>query len=255
MSTSTRSARTPDHALELERAYSEVGDRTWLSADFLELNLGTSRSLYTPDSLLSRRPRPRALDVVALVAGLPFPGEFIDPLLALQREISALFEDRLHYWVAPANLGIEFCVFKWPEEPWEAAQLDVVRSVVANIRRPAFGLDIRGVQINPDGCVVAKGFDIDAGLFEIRDYLRAHVPFLPRRQSGWAHVPMGRLLEPLGPERFVRLRERMRSLRNRPIAATEIHSMKLVHETRWYMEERQIVAEYPLETGSAGPAP
>jgi hypothetical protein len=57
---------------------------------------------------------------------------------------------------------------------------------------------------------------------------------------------MGRILEPLGVERFAKLAHLMSNLSDLPIATTEIDSMKLVHETRWYMEAKTILAEYPL---------
>src|SRR5205807_1436745 len=108
-----------DHIARLRRAYQEVGDRTWLARDFLESNLEISKALYTPESLVARRPRPRELEVFALVAGVPFRGEFANKLVEVQRKISALLGERLHYWVARANLGVEYCVFKWPADPWK----------------------------------------------------------------------------------------------------------------------------------------
>jgi hypothetical protein len=239
-----------DHVAELRRSYEDVGNRTWLTPDFLEVNLETSRELYTPESLIARQPRPKQLDVVALVGGLPFDADFANQLLEVQLTISRLLGDRLHYWVARGNLGVEYCVFKWPAGPWKDEWLVEIRDVLTAIRQPAFTLDIRGVQINPDGCVVAKGFDEGSGLFQIRERLKADVHFLPRRQSGWAHVPLGRILEPLGASTFGRLAELVSTIDNRPIASTTIRSMKLVHETRWYMEEKIILGEYPLSSAA-----
>jgi hypothetical protein len=128
--------------------------------------------------------------------------------------------------------------------------LDVIRAVLASIRQPSYRFSIHGVQINPDGCVVAKGFDEGAVLFQIREHLKAEIPFLPAGQSGWAHVPLGRILEPLGGERFAKLGHLMRTMSDQPIASTEICSMKLIHETRWYMEAKTILAEYPLASVS-----
>lgn len=235
-----------EHFARLDSAYRSVGDATWSSADFLERNLAVSRSLYTEESLLARRPRPKELEVVALVAGIPFRAEFVDALVRLQRDLSAILESRMHYWVLPENLGVEFCVFKWPDDSWKPERLGPIRDVLAEIRQPSFRLAVRGVQINPDGCVVAKGFDEDAVLFEIRKEIRAKLPSLPVKQSGWAHVPLGRILEPLGAEKFARLGRLVGAMCDAPIAVTEIEEMKLVHETRWYMEEKTILVDYPL---------
>jgi hypothetical protein len=238
--------------VRLDLAYSEVGDRTWRTPDFLESNLESSRALYTPESLAVRQPRPKALEVYALLAGLPFEAAFTSRIADVQRQITEVLGGRLHYWVAPANLGVEYCVFKWPAEVWIEARLPVIRDVLAATRGRAFRFDIRGVQINPDGCVIAKGFDEDARLFAMREHVKTSVDFLPKRQSGWAHVPLGRILEPIGAEAFAMLRELMRSLSARPIATTRIDVMKLVHETRWYMEEKTILNEYSLGESSQG---
>jgi len=227
-------------------AYRSVGDATWSAGDFLEPNLAISRSLYTPESLVARRPRTKDLEVFALVAGLPFRGEFVDALVRTQHEISALLGERLHYWVVPENLGVESCIFKWPSDSWNEEWLGVIRGVLSSIRQPRFRFEIRGVQINPDGCIVAKGFDEGAVLFRIREQLKAEIPFLPAKQSGWAHVPLGRILEPVGAERFAQLGRVMRTMSDVAIATTEIDCMKLIHETRWYMELKTILAEYPL---------
>jgi hypothetical protein len=235
-----------EHAAQLEKAYRSVGEPTWSTADFLEANLAASRNLYTPESLFERRPRTKDLEVFALLAGLPFDGKFVDALVRAQQEISEVLGERLHYWVVPENLGLEYCVFKWPTGPWGDDWIRVIRSVVGSMREPSFRFDILGVQINPDGCVVAKGFDEDGVVFRIREQLKAQLPFFPAKQSGWAHVPLGRILEPLGAERFGKLARRMHTLADLPIATTEINSMKLVHEMRWYMEEKTVLAEFPL---------
>jgi hypothetical protein len=241
------------HFMRLGKAYSEVGDRTWSAEDFLESRLEISRNLFTADSLVARRPRPRELEVFALLSGLPFSGDFTDKLVEVQQRISAVLGDCLHYWVVPANLGVEYCVFKWPADSWSERWLVSIKDVLASIPRSSYQFSIHGVQINPDGCVVAKGFDEDAVLFQVRELLKVKIPFLPTKQSGWAHVPLGRILEPLGIERFAKLARLMSTMSDLPIAATEINSMKLIHETRWYMEEKAILAEYSLASASNGP--
>lgn len=234
------------HLAQLRDAYDSVGNRTWSEGDFLASNLEVSRNLFTPESLLAHQPRPRELEVYALLSGLPFPPDFTDRLVAVQRQIAAVLGESLHYWVAPANLGVEYCVFKWPAEAWNEAWRGPIEDALASIRQPAFRFHIGGVQINPDGCVVARGYDEDAALFRIREQLKADIPFLPARQSGWAHVPLGRILEPLGSEKFSQLADLVGTLSDLPLATTEIDTMKFIHEQRWYMEERTTLVEYSL---------
>jgi len=240
------------HITHLRQDYSAIGDPTWSAKDFLEKNLEVSRNLFTPESLIARCPRPKELEVFALLSGLPFPLNFSARLVAIQKQISAILDERLHYWVSPSNLGVEYCVFKWPLESWNEEWLSIIRDKLETIHQPSFRFSIKGVQINPDGCVVARGFDEDGVLFRIREQLKAGIPFLPPKQSGWAHVPLGRILEPLGVERFAKLAQLINKLSDLPIVSTTINSMKLIHETRWYMEEKATLAEYFLANTSKG---
>jgi hypothetical protein len=234
------------HFNALEKAYQQVAERTWEEKDFLPANLEGSRNLFTPESLKKRQPEPRALEVFALLSGLPFSADFTRPLVEIQRNISACLGGALHYWVLPENLGVEYCVFKWPDAVWQETQRGVIEEILSEIREPSFRFYIGGIQVHADGCVVAKGFDEGGVLFSIRERMKATLPFLPKKQSGWAHVPLGRILEPIGTENYIRLKEMVRALAGAPITNTEITSLKFIHEKRWYMEERSLLAEYAL---------
>ena len=234
----------------LREAYRAVGDRTWSDQDFQERNLEISRSLFVPQSLHARKPQPKALEVYALLSGLPFAKNFTDRLVSAQMRISEILGNRLHYWVEPPNLGVEYCVFKWPTDSWNEGQLGAIQEVLNAMSTPSFKFHICGVQINPDGCVVARGYDENAEMFRVRALIKEGTPSLPERQSGWAHVPLGRILEPLGVERFAELRHLISEMSDLPLATTEIDTMKFIHETRWYMEERETLGEYPLVSSS-----
>lgn len=239
-----------NHFNSLRKSYEQVGEETWKLLDFSPSNLEVSRNLFTDSSLAIGAPQPKALEVYALLSGLPFTEKFTTPLIDVQRQISKVLEDSLCYWVAQPNLGLEYCVFKWPDGSWRDENLKVVQQELASVISPPYCFQIRGIQINPDGCVVAKGFDDDSRLFAIRGALKSRLSFLPKKQSQWAHVPLGRILEPLGTEKFALLNELISSLNDVLIAETVIDVMRLVHETRWYMEERTTLAEFSL-SGSA----
>jgi hypothetical protein len=239
-----------DHFSALERAYEAVGRLTWSRRDFLDSRLEASRNLFEPTSLVSRTPQPKELEVVALVSGIPFAQDFANALVDTQRQLSGVLGDCLHYWVAPENFGVEYCVFKWPEDTFDDKKLAYIKNALASCHFPSYRFRICGVQINPDGCVVAKGFDEESVIFRVREQLKAEISFLPEKQSGWAHVPLGRIMEPSGPPRFAKLAQLMSRMVTRQIAATDICSMKLVHETRWYMEQKTVLAEYPLSANS-----
>lgn len=235
-----------EHLEQLRARYREVAKRTWKTADFDPAQLERSRSLYTEESLALGTPRPRPLEVFGLLSGLPFRGDFTRALEDVQREIDDAIGPRLRYWVAPANLGVEYLVFKWPADEWRPEWLAPAHAAVLASEPRAFEFMIRGVQVNPDGCVVARGYDSGGELFRIRDSVRSALAWIPPKQSGWAHVPLGRILEPVGTEAFGRLRHLMTGLEERDVVSTSIDRIILAHETRWYMEERTVLHEYRL---------
>ena len=238
-----------EHFLRLKKAYKMVGERTWLNRDFSISNLESSRDLFLPESLTLRIPRPKALEVYALLSGLSFQQEFCKKLTSVQMQIAEVLGGCLHYWVLPNNLGVEYCVFKWPAEEWNEHNLSFIKKYLSSSSTQSFKFHIVGIQINPDGCVVAKGYDEGAQIFRLRALLKKGVPFLPERQSAWAHIPLGRILEPLGVEGFQRLKRLIYEISETPICSVNIDIIKIIHETRWYMEERNTLAEYGLFKG------
>lgn len=234
-----------EHYLNLKNSYDEVGKRTWQHDDFVESSLDTSRNLFTDESLRARKPKPKNLEVYALLSGIPFGEEFCNKLLKIQQNITAILGNTVHYWVLPANFGVEYCVFKWPDDKWNESWLPVVQQELSSLDYPSFDFTIRGIQINPDGCIIAKGYD-EGVIFGARNRLKSSLEFLPKKQSGWAHVPIGRILEPLGSSRFFKLKNLIGELSNLVLAIDKIKTMKLVHETRWYMEEKSVLSEIKL---------
>ena len=234
------------HYLCLKKSYDEVGRRTWQNDDFIKSSLDISRNLFTDESLVLRQPKPKRLEVYALLSGLPFSKEFSDKLAAVQQNIAALIDDCLHYWVLPSNFGVEYCVFKWPDENWNESCSSEINQELSLLDNSAFRFTIHGIQVNPDGCIIAKGYDEEGMIFKIRQRLKTNLTFLPKRQSSWAHVPIGRILEPLGSSKFSALAHLISELSDVLIGYDEINSVKFVHETRWYMEDKSILSEFQL---------
>jgi len=106
------------HYSSLNESYDRVGQETWKNKDFNSSSLEVSRSLFTEDSLIRRNPKPKNLEVYALLSGLPFDGGFSRELVKVQKEIDQILDGSLRYWVLQDNLGLEYCVFKWPEYDW-----------------------------------------------------------------------------------------------------------------------------------------
>ena len=56
------------------------------------------------------------MDVVAILAGLPFDKKFIDEVEKIQNLIKKTINNKLCYLVKKENLGLELLVLKWPSE-------------------------------------------------------------------------------------------------------------------------------------------
>ena len=231
-----------DYAFDtLNVEYDKVGNLTWEEPDFHIDSLESSRALFIPSSLSQKDPTPQELEVCALVSGLEFSKKLQGLVVELQLEIDRITNHATRYWVKPENLGIEYCVFKWPTDSWNSSLTVAVHNKLTEIKFLPFNLYIGGVQINRDGCVILKGFDQFQSLFRIRNTLRDKIDFLPKRQSNWAHIPIGRILDPIGEQNFNRLRDYIKKIKFLHFHTELINDAKFVHETQWYMEKKVIL--------------
>ena len=106
--------------------------------------------------------------------------------------------------------------------------------------------EINGIQINPDGCIIAKGFPFENDFFEIRDFVKKEYHYSSsQNQSNWMHIPLGRILNPLGHKKFDLLREYINSTNNFHFYL-KISSIHLIHEKRWYMTEKDYILSSKL---------
>ena len=231
--------------LSLDDSYRAVsGQKTGLD-DFLVKDLDVSNSLFELDAF--DLIRPRKLEVLACVAGLTFPSYVVDHLSLLQDRIRNLLPQGLRaYFVEPHNLALELVVLKWPTDVIRPDVLLSFYKFLPGLLPPnKIQIDIRGFQFHRDGCLIAKGFDTDNSFRCLRDNLIKKIPQLPTRQSNWAHIPLGRILEPIGTESYALLREL--EVQSQGISLSfSISELKLIHEHRWYMVERDTLARFHI---------
>jgi len=238
------SLKSDKHFSYLKKSYNQVSSLTWKNDDFVQSSLNNSRNLFTNQSIALGQPKPKKLEVYALLSGLPFSKELIEKLVEIQNRITDLINPALHYWVLPSNFGVEYCVFKWPDEIWNQSWLLPIGQELSSLKNSSFLFTIRGVQVNPDGCIVAKGYDENRMIFNIRKNLQSNLKFFPKKQSGWCHIPIGRILEPIGSAKFKKLESFINKISDIIIFEEIINSVKFVHETCWYMEEKFILSEF-----------
>ena len=75
----------------------------------------------------------------------------------------------------------------------------------------------------------------------IRSEIISKLKFIPKKQSNWAHIPIGRILEPISGSQFSQLKKMVSKLSKIKISSEKIDRLNFVHETRWYMEEKKII--------------
>jgi len=226
----------------LKNSYDLVASKTWLNDDFRDDLIATSRSLFQSQSLKNRSPVPKNLEVYALLSGIQFPAYVLSALQDIQIKLSSILKQSLHYLVLPENLGLEYLVFKWPDDSWNQSRKKHIKNILEQMEFTSFKYIIYGIQINPDGCIIARGYD-DGKIGSIRNALKRRVNFLPEKQSQWAHIPLGRILEPIGTQKFNLLKEFITKYQDKFILECNINSAKYVHESKWYMEKKEILLE------------
>ena len=229
------------YTISLSDSYDLVSEKFFQNNDFEISKLENSICLFTEESLELRKPKPKSLEVYALLSGVSFEKSIRKKLFEIQTEIENLIPENLKYFVYPENLGLEHCVFKWPDNDWNESKEKLIKNFLEIYPFESFCLDIVGIQIHSDGCIIAKGYDKSMEMSKIRDYFKLHIEFFPQKQSQWSHIPLGRILEPIGLRKYQSLKTFARKYRNTNIASTLIKDFKFVFEKRWYMEEKKII--------------
>lgn len=216
--------------------YDEVSSKTWIYSDLKENNLKFSKSLF---EFKNKIVVPKRLEVLALLSGLPFSKLLTYKILYIQKEIDKIIGDTKHYWVKRNNLGLEYCVFKWPSDKLNQSDIKKISKLVSNINIEKFNVFFDGCQLNPDGCVVIKGFDVSKNISNIRDLISKNISFLPKKQSNWFHIPIGRILQPVGKKNFLKLKKFFTKNNEGWGHYEKIKDIKLIYEYQWYMKDRK----------------
>ena len=216
--------------------YDFVSGETWKHRDFKIEYLKASRGLF--DFSEGGALKPKKFEVVAVVAGLPFSNSLIEQISSIQNKISKIIKGAARYWVLPNNLATEFIVCKWPEESWSSEKQNAALDTLTSLAFLSFPIQFRGFQINPDGCVVIRGYDTSGEFHRIRSFLRDRLDFVSSRQSSWYHIPIGRILEPVGFNAFEQLRDLSKQNGCLDAFNESIDQIHLVHEKQWYMASR-----------------
>lgn len=226
------------HRAHLMESYNKVGHKIENVRDFSDEDLAESLLLFDPESLLKGAAQPIDVDVYAVLSGISFEKEFLRVIDNIYAQLRAVLSDKRYYLVKRDNLGIEYAVLKWPQEKVDH---ELIKSAISLLREyPAepFSLKVCGIQLHRDGCVILKCVDEGASVFKIRDFLRTNLPNLPKRQSSWCHIPLGRVLEPIGLSQMNKLKATLAKIDDELDYDIPIREIHLVNEKTWYMESK-----------------
>ncbi len=181
---------------------------------------------------------PKKFEVIAIVSGLPFEIKFQKNIIKIQSEIRNILGKTLHYFVKPDNLAVEYLVIKWPNDKYDLKTILDIKTFLEDAKFKKFYFEIKGVQIHSDGCIVLQGFSENMEINKYRKKIITNFPNLPKKQSEWSHIPIGRFVEPLNIVDKRKINHSLKEINsNFTNFRTEINSFHLVHEHRWYMEE------------------
>ena len=86
---------------------------------------------------------------------------------------------------------VEYAVLKWPDDPLNSSTVAQAENILQNYDSNKFILKIFGIQVHADGCIVLKGVDERREIFNLRKKIVNTINEIPKKQSNWAHIPLG----------------------------------------------------------------
>ncbi|MFI5412546.1 MAG: hypothetical protein ACHQX1_01495 [Candidatus Micrarchaeales archaeon] len=242
--------------VEMESRYQPSWRETIASKDFVQSNIEKSRFYFYPESLERRIPKPREFGVVALVLGPPLSAPLTRSMVAKQEEIRKVLDGKLAYFLEPQNFHSE--IFLLAGTPEGQKQTDITPELLANLTKAAeqclaetrsFVTEYKGIIITPDGTILLKGYDegeMDAIRKDLRSKMLALGLDVPSRQSGWLRIPLGRILEQVGEEKFSKLKELVEASASEEIVVEDVTALSVINERRWYMTDKEFVKTITL---------
>ena len=210
-------------------------------------NLQSSLAYFEAESIRANSPKPKTLEVICLVCGLPLPTVVRQYAMRLQENMNKMLSGKCAYFVREHNLATELVVLKWPTDLVD----DRVTAQVAKYMRERGKLseikvETRGIQFHSDGAIVMRCVDVEGEFRSLREKLLNEVALLPRKQSEWVHVPLGRILSPIAGDQFKLLVRYCSDTQLESPIEFRIETAKLIHETRWYQEERVEIDSFEI---------
>lgn len=240
----------PEEFIPYEKRYREVWYRTIAQGGLDSEDVAKSRYYFEPDLT---NPTPIEVSVYGVAALLPMPNEIQHRFTKLWDSILFELGDPLAYPVEPQNRHVELIVFSRPEEE-SASQIEIDKNVKESFEyfqsNPpnSFEIEFHFPFITPDGTVVSPGFPTpETSVGDIRSGIRSVAQNVPLTQSNWFHTSLGRILDPVTPEKFEPIMREMENRWGEVVATCKIDRLYWTHEQRWYMVSKQILHNLVLK--------
>lgn len=230
----------------LDQRYQTLKQRLLDLDDFPLEFLATSRNLF---DINNGEIVPKQFEVWTTLVGLPLPDALTQSFQSLFYQIvQKLPNSTRFYQVQPQNYHWELLIIKRPDETVEdnflTKKTEIFREILNNFQ--PFKMTYRGFLITPDGTIIVKGY----GEFEqLREQLRQQIPWASLQQSNLGHISLGRILDPVGEVCFQQLKQLVQTSENDRYGELDINAVKYVHETQWYMENKQVIATFNMGKG------
>mmetsp|Transcript_38553 Transcript_38553/g.62466 ORF Transcript_38553/g.62466 Transcript_38553/m.62466 type:complete len:237 (-) Transcript_38553:51-761(-) len=211
--------------------------------DFQEVDLIKARSLF---DVAQDRIEPKSTDILTLAVGLPFPPDISKAFKGIISSIVGVLPSGARYY-APSDdtFHSELFLIKRPDETVSSEQIDSAMAVFEEVfSKPSLlRVTYRGFLITPDGAIIVKGF---ADYESVRSQLRERISFAPKGQTQLCHVSIGRILDPLGKDNFLRLQNLVADSLDKEYGSVTISKAKFIHEHQWYMKSYTEMVTYSL---------
>ena len=232
--------------IELFSSYEKVSSKFKKSINFDQDLIEKSRDIFEINNNIAI---PKKLEVIALLAGLPFSEKLQESISLIQNKLNEILKNNLSYMVKKENLGLELLVLKWPKDKRDYLLENKIIEFLNNQNLNEFDLFFDGIQIHNDGCIILRGFDSNNKFIELRKIILSNFPQIPKKQSNWVHIPIGRILTQVSKEVFNKLKDfvEFTQLNSDSFPSQKINTIKMIHESQWYMEKRTTIKTWNLK--------
>lgn len=234
-----------------EARYLTVWQRTLDKGKLTPEDVAQSRFYFDFDN--SADPTPKLFSTFGVVALLPMAVEIQEELQRAWDHSMALLNHPLAYGVEPPNRHVELILFSRPEEQLpERVIYESIEKSYEKIRvKPtqAFTVTFQHPFMTPDGTIVVPGYPSPtSAVDDFRKVVRDAVGEgnIPKRQSQWLHISLGRVLEPLTNKRLEPFLRECQEFWGKPIVDLAINRVLWTHEKQWYMLKRDVLHEVHL---------